>query len=107
MQPFAAGQNFNKLAAPQDTLIVCRALRAILATKHTPFQTASDQIVPAVIHLVLLDIKAVYDLSATPFAPTGRTNTEAGLFGWVVSDFGLNDSIEAGLVKTPRVVEEL
>jgi type III restriction enzyme len=33
-----------------------------------------------------------------------RTNTEAGLFSWVVSDFGLNDAIEAGLVKTPRVV---
>jgi type III restriction enzyme len=49
-------------------------------------------------------ITRCYDLSATPFAPTGRTNTEAGLFGWVVSDFGLNDAIEAGLVKTPRVV---
>lgn len=49
-------------------------------------------------------ISRCYDLSATPFAPTGRTNTEAGLFSWVVSDFGLNDAIEAGLVKTPRVV---
>jgi len=49
-------------------------------------------------------ITRCYDLSATPFAPTGRTNTEAGLFEWVVSDFGLNDAIEAGLVKTPRVV---
>ena len=49
-------------------------------------------------------IARCFDLSATPFAPTGRTNTEAGLFGWVVSDFGLNDAIEAGLVKTPRVV---
>lgn len=49
-------------------------------------------------------IARCYDLSATPFAPTGRTNTEAGLFEWVVSDFGLNDAIEAGLVKTPRVV---
>lgn len=49
-------------------------------------------------------ITRCYDLSATPFAPTGRTNTEAGLFNWVVSDFGLNDAIEAGLVKTPRVV---
>lgn len=45
-----------------------------------------------------------FDLSATPFAPTGKTNTEAGLFDWVVSDFGLYDAIEAGLVKTPRVV---
>lgn len=49
-------------------------------------------------------IARCYDLSATPFAPTGRSNTEAGLFSWVVSDFGLNDAIEAGLVKTPRVV---
>ena len=49
-------------------------------------------------------VQRCFDLSATPFAPTGRTNTEAGLFGWVISDFGLNDAIEAGLVKTPRVV---
>ncbi len=49
-------------------------------------------------------IQRCFDLSATPFAPTGRTNTEAGLFDWVVSDFGLNDAIEAGLVKTPRIV---
>ena len=26
------------------------------------------------------------------------------LYGWIVSDFGLNDAIESGLVKTPRVV---
>ena len=45
-----------------------------------------------------------FDLSATPFAPTGKTNTDEGLFGWIVSDFGLNDAIEGGLVKTPRVV---
>jgi type III restriction enzyme len=45
-----------------------------------------------------------FDLSATPFAPTGKTTTEAALFDWIVSDFGLNDAIEAGLVKTPRVV---
>lgn len=49
-------------------------------------------------------IRRCFDLSATPFAPTGKTNTEAGLFEWVISDFGLNDAIEAGLVKTPRVV---
>jgi type III restriction enzyme len=45
-----------------------------------------------------------YDLTATPFAPTGRKSGEDTLFPWVVSDFGLNDAIEAGLVKTPRVV---
>ncbi|MEO1894141.1 MAG: DEAD/DEAH box helicase family protein [Alcanivorax sp.] len=49
-------------------------------------------------------IRRCFDLSATPFAPTGKTNTEAGLFEWIVSDFGLNDAIEAGLVKTPRIV---
>ncbi len=44
------------------------------------------------------------DFSATPFAPSGKQATEEALFGWIVSDFGLNDAIEAGLVKTPRVV---
>ena len=45
-----------------------------------------------------------FDFSATPFAPTGGRSSEGSLFGWIVSDFGLNDAIEAGLVKTPRVV---
>ena len=49
-------------------------------------------------------IQRCFDLSATPFAPTGRANTEQGLFDWIISDFGLNDAIESGLVKTPRVV---
>ncbi|MBI5637230.1 MAG: DEAD/DEAH box helicase family protein [Nitrospinae bacterium] len=49
-------------------------------------------------------ILACYDLSATPFAPTGKRNEEETLFGWIVSDFGLYDAIESGLVKTPRVV---
>lgn len=45
-----------------------------------------------------------FDLSATPFAPSGKKATEEALFSWIVSDFGLNDAIESGLVKTPRVV---
>jgi len=49
-------------------------------------------------------IAAAYDFSATPFVPSGKQTEEEALFGWVVSDFGLNDAIEAGLVKTPRVV---
>ena len=49
-------------------------------------------------------IRACYDFSATPFAPSGGRTPEDMLFGWIVSDFGLNDAIEAGLVKTPRVV---
>jgi len=49
-------------------------------------------------------ILTCYDFTATPFAPSGKKSTEEALFGWIVSDFGLNDAIEAGLVKTPRVV---
>ncbi|MFQ3583053.1 MAG: DEAD/DEAH box helicase family protein [Chloracidobacterium sp.] len=45
-----------------------------------------------------------YDFSATPFTPSGKQSSEEALFDWIVSDFGLNDAIESGLVKTPRVV---
>ena len=49
-------------------------------------------------------VRRGFDFSATPFAPSGKKTAEEALFGWIVSDFGLNDAIEAGLVKTPRVV---
>ena len=49
-------------------------------------------------------ILACFDFSATPFAPSGKKSSEEALFSWIVSDFGLNDAIESGLVKTPRVV---
>ncbi len=49
-------------------------------------------------------ILTCFDLSATPFVPSGRMGSEDALFDWIVSDFGLNDAIESGLVKTPRVV---
>jgi type III restriction enzyme len=49
-------------------------------------------------------ILACYDFSATPFTPSGKKSSEEALFSWIVSDFGLNDAIESGLVKTPRVV---
>jgi type III restriction enzyme len=49
-------------------------------------------------------ILTCYDFSATPFAPSGKQVYEEALFPWIVSDFGLNDAIESGLVKTPRVV---
>ncbi len=45
-----------------------------------------------------------FDFSATPFAPSGKKSSEEAVFPWIVSDFGLNDAIESGLVKTPRVV---
>ncbi|MHA1372130.1 MAG: BPTD_3080 family restriction endonuclease, partial [Promethearchaeota archaeon] len=50
------------------------------------------------------NILTCYDFSATPFTPTGKKSTQEALFDWIVSDFGLNDAIESGLVKTPRVV---
>ena len=49
-------------------------------------------------------ILACYDFTATPFVPSGKKSSEEALFPWIVSDFGLNDAIESGLVKTPRVV---
>ena len=49
-------------------------------------------------------VLSAYDFSATPFVPSGKKSTEEALFRWIVSDFGLNDAIESGLVKTPRVV---
>jgi type III restriction enzyme len=49
-------------------------------------------------------IQNCFDVTATPFAPTGKKSGEETLFSWIVSDFGLNDAIESGLVKTPRVV---
>ena len=50
------------------------------------------------------NILSCHDFSATPFAPSGKKSYEEALFGWIISDFGLNDAIESGLVKTPRVV---
>lgn len=50
------------------------------------------------------NILKCYDFSATPFTPSGKKSSEEALFSWIVSDFGLNDAIESGLVKTPRVV---
>lgn len=43
----------------------------------------------------------VYDFTATPYAK-GRDD-EDYVFEWIISDFGLNDAIESGLVKTPTV----
>ncbi len=48
-------------------------------------------------------VRAIYDLSATPFFLKGSGYPEGTLFPWVVSDFSLIDAIEAGIVKVPRV----
>lgn len=49
------------------------------------------------------NILMCYDFSATPFVPTGKSVSEETLFGWIISDFSLNDAIESGLTKTPRI----
>ena len=50
-----------------------------------------------------LGVRAVYDLSATPFFLRGSGYHEGTLFPWTVSDFSLMDAIECGIVKLPRV----
>ena len=50
-----------------------------------------------------LGVRAVYDLSATPFFLRGSGWAEGTLFPWTVSDFSLMDAIECGIVKLPRV----
>lgn len=46
---------------------------------------------------------AVLDFSATPLWIDTSAKSEPDQFQWVVSDFGLMDAIESGLVKVPRV----
>ena len=48
-------------------------------------------------------INLCIDLSATPFYIQGSGNEVGKPFPWVVSDFGLLDAIEAGLVKIPQL----
>src|SRR5579872_6884032 len=50
-----------------------------------------------------IGVRAIYDLSATPFFLRGSGWPEGTLFPWVVSDFSLIDAIESGIVKVPRV----
>jgi type III restriction enzyme len=50
-----------------------------------------------------LGVRALFDLSATPFFLRGSGYSEGVLFPWVVSDFSLIDAIESGIVKVPRV----
>lgn len=48
-------------------------------------------------------INLCVDFSATPFYIKGSGYEEGSPFPWVVSDFGLVDAIESGIVKIPRV----
>ncbi|MBI4024169.1 MAG: DEAD/DEAH box helicase family protein [Verrucomicrobia bacterium] len=46
-------------------------------------------------------LRNIYDLSATPYYLTGSGYDPYSLFPWVVTDFGLIEAIESGLVKIP------
>lgn len=48
-------------------------------------------------------ILATIDMSATPFYIGGSGHPEGSPFPWLVSDFGLVDAIESGIVKIPRI----
>jgi type III restriction enzyme len=48
-------------------------------------------------------IRCCVDMSATPFYLQGSGYVEGAPFPWLVSDFGLVDAIESGLVKIPRL----
>ncbi|MBS1684465.1 MAG: DEAD/DEAH box helicase family protein [Bacteroidetes bacterium] len=50
-------------------------------------------------------VRSVYDLSATPYYLNGSGYEAGALFPWVVSDFGLIEAIESGLVKIPFLPE--
>ena len=79
-------------------------------TKATDFNTEGEEKDEHTVWVGGLDrlhravgILRCHDFSATPFIPSGKMSKDDFLFGWIVSDFGLNDGIEAGLVKTPRM----
>ncbi|MDZ4717014.1 MAG: DEAD/DEAH box helicase family protein [Roseiflexaceae bacterium] len=48
-------------------------------------------------------INLCIDMSATPYYISGSGREEGAPFEWIVSDFGLVDAIESGLVKVPRI----
>jgi len=67
----------------------------------------TDNQVASVWYNAILEIKRhfqllnVYDLSATPYFLGGSGYPEGKLFDWIVTDFGLIEAIESGLVKIP------
>lgn len=48
-------------------------------------------------------VRGCVDLSATPFYIAGSGYVEGAPLPWLVSDFGLVDAIESGIVKIPRL----
>ncbi len=83
----------------------------VQATKKTKIDAESKiQIEEATIWVQGLEkisrtrgILQCFDLSATPFYISGSGFSDGTPFPWVISDFGLLDAIESGLVKIPQI----
>lgn len=82
--------------APQEDLTLSAEEKADLE-EATVWVSGLDRINKAV------GVKFCIDLSATPFYIQGSGYTEGMPFPWLVSDFGLVDAIESGIVKIPRI----
>ena len=94
--PAAAGADGEKPKAPKLTADERAEAKASAEAAHiwlNGLRAVKDK----------LGVRQVYDLSATPFFLAGSGHKEGTLFPWVVSDFGLIDAIESGIVKIPRV----
>ncbi len=77
--------------------------------KHSDFESNMDELM-ATLWIEGLDkldrartIVTCFDFTATPFIPSQKKPNDDILFKWIISDFSLNDAIESGLVKTPRM----
>ena len=81
-----------------------------LAEPSGPSQVQSTELETATVWVEGLDkinravgVRFCVDLSATPFYIQGSGYVEGSPFPWLVSDFGLVDAIESGIVKIPRL----
>lgn len=81
-----AGRSWQDLEAPEDEI-----------QEATVWVNGLDMLNEAV------GIQACVDFSATPFYIGGSGEVEGKPFPWLVSDFGLVDAIESGIVKIPRL----
>jgi type III restriction enzyme len=52
------------------------------------------------------EVNLCFDFSATPFYISGSGYQEGTPFPWIMSDFGITDAIECGIIKIPRVPVE-
>lgn len=107
----------KELGTKQNILVINdeahHAYRPALLPEEVKAELAADEIAEreeATVWVSGLDriastrgINLCADFSATPFYIKGSGYEEGAPFPWIVSDFGLVDAIESGIVKIPRV----